>query len=311
MIALFLCIYLFEFCCILFMIFTQNKRPYRVLIWTIAFLIAPILSVIIYLLFGCGFILRKRKLNKIIKDKQINKISLKSDFENIYKRYINFGKTSTLNENEKYDLDFLKTMMFNINLHKTSIQNNKDVQIFRCGKTAFRDVFVEIEKAKSCIFISTYIFATDKIGTKFLNLLIKKAKENVKIVLLYDGEGSRKTNNKFFKQLIKLGAVVIKFLPPKLNINFYINYRNHRKIIVVDHFVSFVGGLNVRDDHLGENKKVSPWLDTHIKIIGFSSLELLDVVIEDLKLCAKKSDIKKLNALFDNQFFDNFDNRAR
>lgn len=290
MVALFLCIILVDLLLIFIMIFVESKRPYRVLIWTLAFLVLPIFSFVLYLFFGCGVLNRRKKLNEISKEKSVNVNNLKSNFRLIKK--------------QEKDQERLNNMIFNMNLHKTLVLENENIKIYREGNETFKDIFNEIDKARDCVFISSYIFADDKIGNKLLNLLVKKAKQNVKIVVLYDCVGSKKTKVQFFDKLKKNGGIVLRFFPPKINVNLQINYRNHRKIIVIDNFVSFIGGLNIRDDHLGKNKKLFPWLDTHLKIVGLTGLELLKVILSDMKLSASRSDLEKIKLLFNSDFFD-------
>lgn len=291
MFAFFLCTYLVEFLVILFMIFVENKRPYRVLMWTIVFLVLPFLSLILFLLFGCGVLNRRKKLYRISKINKINELNLKFNFNYIQNKYKNQTKLK-------------KLLTFNANLHQTTSLFNEKIEIYRDGKLAFKNIFEEIKNARHSIFMSTYIFADDVIGEELLDLLVEKTKENVKVVLIYDSVGSKKTKDKFFDILRNNGGVVKRFFPPKLNINLYVNYRNHRKIIVIDEKISFVGGLNVRDDHLGNNKKLYPWLDTHLKIVGNTSGELLKVFLSDFKLTLTKKEEKKLNLIFDENYFN-------
>ncbi|MBE5745892.1 MAG: cardiolipin synthase [Clostridiales bacterium] len=157
--------------------------------------------------------------------------------------------------------------------------------------------------AKQNIYILSYIFADDKIGKEIKNILKYKAKKGVDVVVIYDSFGSKNTKRVFFNEMKKIGIKVLEFFPPFFKLKFLqldINYRNHRKIIIIDNFIAYVGGLNIRDDHLGLKKELSPWRDTHIKIVGESVIELLKVFLNDLNLCKKvKINIKNI-PLFNN-----------
>ncbi len=272
------------------MIFIEHKRPYRVLVWTVAFLVLPIVSFVLYLIFGIGVVNRKQKLKLILRNTEICKKNLKTNF---YQTQFNIEK------------EYNSLIKFNTNLHKTLVLKNDSVKIFRSGEETFENIFKVIVNAKNSIFVLSYIFCDDEIGNKLKSLLIKKAKQGVRVVVVIDSIGSKKTNKNFFLGLETAGIIVCEFFPSKLkHINILANYRNHRKIIVVDEMISFVGGINVRDDHLGKNPKLSPWLDTHLEIVGQTSLELLKVVLEDIKLCSNNNLIKKLDNAFANNYFE-------
>ncbi|MFU0824353.1 MAG: Cardiolipin synthase [Clostridium sp.] len=126
-----------------------------------------------------------------------------------------------------------------------------------------------IEKAQHHIHIIYYVIKNDKIGNKVINALAKKASEGVEVRLLYDAMGCRSLPRHFFNKLKNSGGKVACFFPSLLPlINIRVNYRNHRKIVVVDGREAFVGGFNIGDEYLGKNKRFGYWRDTHIKIIG-------------------------------------------
>ena len=144
-------------------------------------------------------------------------------------------------------------------------------KIFKFGEDMFDDMFEEISCAKRKICISFYIFDNGVLGKKLLNLLCLKARLGCKVYLLYDSIGSHKARKSFFEHLTKSGGFVKafqksgfvgKFLNPSLN------FRMHRKMTIIDEQICYVGGLNVRDDHVGLEKNVSPWRDTHFKFYG-------------------------------------------
>ncbi|MGN1208464.1 MAG: phospholipase D-like domain-containing protein, partial [Christensenellales bacterium] len=282
--ALFLCLFLINLLLVLFMIFCEQKRPFRVLIWLVLFLLLPIIGFVLYAFFGVGVIKRSKKLNQILNKSKLYKKSLKSNCQNVENR---LSKNSL-------------PMIFNANLHNSFVLFCEKIEIFRNGELAFESIIEAIKRAKHSIFVQTYIFAEDQIGTKIKDLLVEKAKSGIKVVVIYDSLGSRKLKKNFFEELENCGGIVTRFFPPIHDIEFlnlFLNYRNHRKIIVIDEMVSFVGGLNIRDDHLGKNEKLSPWLDTHLKIVGNSSFEFLRVVLQDLKLSVKQKDKTKLQKL--------------
>src|SRR5699024_7522765 len=114
-----------------------------------------------------------------------------------------------------------------------------------------------------------YIIRNDEHGQKIANILIKKANEGVEVRLLFDDLGSRRLKNKYIKRIRDAGAQVESFFPPKFfKLNLKINYRNHRKLAIIDGKVGYIGGFNIGDEYLGKHKKFGYWRDTHLKIFG-------------------------------------------
>ena len=121
------------------------------------------------------------------------------------------------------------------------------------GTLFFEELLTSLKKAKQSINIEFYIFKNDNIGTEILNILEEKAKEGVEVRLLYDSVGSRSLNRNVLKKLTDVGGKVGEFFPSWLKlININMNFRNHRKIVVIDNKIGFVGGFNVGDEYLGK-----------------------------------------------------------
>ncbi|NMR85289.1 cardiolipin synthase, partial [Vibrio parahaemolyticus] len=132
-----------------------------------------------------------------------------------------------------------------------------------------KELFESIKKAKKYIYIEYYIFKSDHIGSKLLEILTQKANEGVDVKLLVDGMGGRKLRKKSLEPLKLAGAEVAFFFPSIIPfVNTRVNYRNHRKICIIDGKEAFLGGFNVGDEYLGLSKKFGDWRDTHIKITG-------------------------------------------
>ncbi|KAF9118107.1 hypothetical protein BGX30_004833 [Mortierella sp. GBA39] len=146
-----------------------------------------------------------------------------------------------------------------------------------------------MDKAEDHLHIQFYIFWDDDIGNRFKDIMVRKAKAGVKVRLLCDGFGSYRLGRRrgFIQELKEAGVELHFFLPPLLAmIDRRINYRNHRKIIVVDGTKGFVGGLNVGDDYLGKYQKMGYWRDTHLEIEGDAVYFLQNVFLSDWKLAS-------------------------
>src|SRR5690606_4707647 len=135
--------------------------------------------------------------------------------------------------------------LFLSNNHALMTNDNK-LDIFTDGKEKFHALFKDIEAAKHHIHLQYYIFRDDQLGTKLIDLLTKKAKEGVEVKVLYDEMGSRRIKKRAFNKLKKAGGYVKIFFPSKIPlVNLRINFRNHRKIVVIDGKIAYLGGFNV------------------------------------------------------------------
>jgi len=137
------------------------------------------------------------------------------------------------------------------------------------GHETFRSIFEGIESAEQYILVQFFIIKDDTVGRELQSKLIQKAKENVKVYFLYDEIGSHKLPQIYLRDMQVAGIVTSAFHTTKGKTNrFQLNFRNHRKIVVVDGKIAYVGGHNVGDEYLGKHPKFGPWRDTHVKMRG-------------------------------------------
>ncbi|MNZ30839.1 Major cardiolipin synthase ClsA [compost metagenome] len=155
------------------------------------------------------------------------------------------------------------------------------------GEAAFSEMLEAMETAKHHIHMEFYIFRADRIGTKFQDVMIRKVKEGVQVRLICDGLGSYHLPKSFVRNLQNHGVEVYMFLPPLIAVmDRRLNYRNHRKILVVDGKAGFVGGMNVGDDYLGLYEKMGYWRDTQLKIEGDAVYYLQSTFLGDWRLAS-------------------------
>ncbi|WP_026021321.1 cardiolipin synthase [Paenibacillus senegalensis] len=162
-------------------------------------------------------------------------------------------------------------------------------EIYSSGKETFEAMLKAMEEAEDHIHMQFYIFRADSIGRTFQQMMIRKAKEGVKVRFLYDGLGSYDLSSQFIRELKEAGVEVECFRP--IRVSFFqksMNYRNHRKIMVVDGRIGFLGGINVGDEYLGQDPKLGNWRDTHMKVIGDSVYFLQHTFLEDWALVTGK-----------------------
>lgn len=275
-------------------IFLERREPTSTWAWLLVLFFIPIAGFILYLLFGRQ--ISKKRLfrwegrKKIgidsLVDYQIDSIK-EGSFE--YK----LSETST-NFKELIYMQLLSN-------HAVLTQDNH-VQIFDDGQEKFAELLHDIRLAKSHIHIQYYIFKLDRLGSRIVDALVEKAKQGVKVRLLYDEMGSRGVHKRDFKELIKYGGEVEIFFPSILPlINPRMNYRNHRKIVVIDGRIGYIGGFNVGDEYLGLKKKFGYWRDTHLRIEGSSVHPLQTRFLLDWNQASDRQDLQ-----YADQFFPNF-----
>ncbi len=150
------------------------------------------------------------------------------------------------------------------------------------GEQTFEAIFAAMEAAESYLLVQFFIVKDDGLGTRFRECLERKAREGVRVYFVYDEIGSHKIPKRYVRSLREAGAEVHPFHSTQGPSNrFQVNFRNHRKIVVVDGKVGFVGGHNVGDEYLGLSKRYGAWRDTHVRIMGPAVLSLQMVFLAD------------------------------
>ncbi len=267
---------------ILDMIFVSKKKPERIIAWIILMMV-PFIGLFIYIIIGAG-------LNSFSK-RMIKKFELSS---NVYNAHIK-NQIKTLKEQDEpksYPAEYKDLILLNLNYADSIFSKNNNMQYFLDGKSVYDSLIEDIKNAQASIHLEFYIFANDKTGKKLIKLLTQKAKEGVEVRILYDAIGSFHTNSFAFRKFKKAGGKVNVFFPPFMNIkflNFKANYRNHRKICVIDGKIGYTGGFNIRDDHMGEIKRLAPWRDTSIRIVGGAVHSFQNIFLSDWRFSSKDS----------------------
>lgn len=147
-------------------------------------------------------------------------------------------------------------------------QNNA-VRLLNSAKEKYDLMFEEIANAHQTVNVLYFIFKTkDESGKKLISLLARKAREGVKIRLVYDTLGCLKTRRADFQELIDAGGLVYGYLPSFFRTVLQVNYRMHRKMVIIDGEIAYTGGINIGDDYLGQDKRIKPWRDTSIRLTG-------------------------------------------
>ena len=261
---------------ILYMIFKEKRSANNIIAWTLVLYLAPFIGFIVFILIG-------RKMNKA------NMFGFKNAELKIFENYTNQVKERESLKDENIDIENIDMIRALEATDYSPYRSNNDVYMYSDGTLFFEELLTSLKKAKQSINIEFYIFKNDNIGTEILNILEVKAKEGVEVRLLYDSVGSRSLNRNVLKKLTDVGGKVGEFFPSWLKlININMNFRNHRKIVVIDNKIGFVGGFNVGDEYLGKDDKFGYWRDTHIKFKGSAVKDLNLRFLADWRYATKE-----------------------
>lgn len=251
----------------IYVVFQERKNPPTTWAWIMVMLFVPVLGFVLYLFIGQD--MRKRKLFTI-KEEQDQFYQLLNGQKDRLSRHANEFKDSFIK-------DYYSLIRLHLVSHESLYTQDNQVDIYTDGYDKFDHLFQDIRDAKQYVHIQYYIIRGDELGRKLLSLLIQKAKEGLDVKLLYDGMGCLWTPKGMFEDLTEAGGKVVCFYPPFIPyINLRVNYRNHRKISVIDGRFAYTGGFNIGTEYVGLNKKMGYWRDTHLRIQG-SAVQMLEL----------------------------------
>lgn len=242
-----------------FVILTNNINPTKTVSYIIVLVFFPFFGLIVYYLFGQEY--RKDKIfnrKHILNQKIIEEVNHELEPE---KREIKALQDDLLDERIK----LVKL------LHKdenSPLTTHNDLQIIKNGENKFKLLLEDLKNAKDHIHMEYYIFRDDKIGLEIIDMLCEKASNGVDVKLSIDDVGSsvsRKSKNR----LEKCGVEWFSFMPVLFpGFTGKMNYRDHRKIAIIDGKIGYVGGINVSDKYVNKDDSKEFWRDTHLRIFG-------------------------------------------
>lgn len=244
------------------LIVLERKQPEKTIAWLLIFALLPPVGILLYLFLG-----RNWKVHK-----------LPEEFSPTIQELIHSAMEYLPN------MEYLPLIKLVANNSNSPLYVHNEIKILNNGEEKFALLKKELEKAKHHINMEYYIMKSDTIGNEIKDILIKKALEGVKVRIIMDRVGSISVTKAYIRELREAGIDVIQysyFLAPLLRIfNTQINFRNHRKIVIIDGEVGFVGGINIGDEYLGKGK-LGFWRDTHLMVRGDFVLGLQAVFIDD------------------------------
>lgn len=238
----------------------ENRNPLKTHSYLLLLLLLPFIGIIIYLFFGQN--LRKRK---IFAKRQLINQAFGSQY---VKDFLDNDSLNSPPEVIKERAQYQKLIRFLSN-DLSPLSLNNEVTILKNGEEKFPALMESLSKAKKHIHIEYYIYDNDTIGDPLSDLLIQKAQEGIEVRMILDGVGSLHLKKSFFRKLRKGGVEVAEFMPVLFpSFTSKINYRNHRKIVVIDGEVGFTGGINIDDRYINNGRHKLFWRDTHLRVEG-------------------------------------------
>lgn len=250
---IFLLIYIMVIVSIIVTILMDNRQPAKTMAWVMVLLFVPVAGIILYIFFGQN----TRKM-RFISQRSLDQLSKRQMLEFVEQRELRmpdkFQSLVRLFTNQSLALPF----------------KDNEAEFYTDGYQFFPALLQSISRARHHIHLETYIFDDDPLGRLIADALIQKAKEGVEIRVIYDDVGCWRVPSTFFERMKKAGIDVCAFMPVKFPaFTSKVNYRNHRKVCVIDGIEGFTGGINIALRYVkGMRNGTLPWRDTHMRLRG-------------------------------------------
>lgn len=291
-------------------VFRSRRSVVSTWAWMLVLTILPGIGFILYLFFG-------RQLS------QDEIFAIQEEQKETRNRYLNQQKKML----EEYDLLPRKERVPRARMLTELNLNNDDailtfanhVKVYIDGPELFDQMIEDIKNAKKSVSLEFYTFYADKLGHRVLAALEQAAKNGAKVRVVYDTSGSRGTKPAFFDHLRELGGQVQPFISTSKKYWFTtprLNYHLHRKLVVVDHKIGYIGGFNIGDQYVNQSKKFGHWRDTHLRVVGQSPILMEVRFAMDWNTSTRRTNLPKFELselrdfTIDRKDFDKDDNVA-
>ncbi|HPM00781.1 MAG TPA: cardiolipin synthase [Candidatus Cloacimonadota bacterium] len=280
-------IFLFIIVSIILLVIRENTNPVKSLAWIQVLIFLPVIGFILYIVFGINY--RKKKIfnKKSLKDAKTIDAFISSDLTD------NIDAFDIVND-QSHNVKRLIRLMYNNS--KAILCQHNEMEFYYSGADKLDALFNDIQKAKKTIHLEYFTIKDDQTGLTLQKILIQKLKEGVKVRIIYDAVGSWRTKKKYWKKIIQSGGECYSFSPaifPLLSSK--LNYRDHRKIAIIDGTTAYIGGVNIGNQYIGISSSFSFWRDTHLRIKGDSSHVIQQMFLLDWLFVSKKNEFNKVN----------------
>lgn len=260
---------------VLYILYGHEKLAYKIP-WLIFIMFLPVAGVIIYFLWATSRVTGRMKKER------------EQTIKNSHK-YFTYNERIETNLNLQ-DKNIAKQVRLIKHLTGYPVYNNEEIDYFDLGEKCFESALNDIKQAKKYILLEFYIIAKGNLYDRLYDVLKEKLNEGVKVIIIADGLGSllRYPKHKM-EDLIESGAIVKKYNPLRYGINTYINYRDHRKIVVIDGKIAYTGGVNIADEYVNEYVRFGHWKDNGIRLKGKTVLSYTIAFLKNLEIVTKKT----------------------
>lgn len=261
-------------------IFLERKNPSASVAWIMVLFMLPGLGILFYLFLSQN-IARQKIFRLSTFETRILSDALQDQIRSIREHSFPF-----VNEAARRWKDMI---LLHQTYSRSFLTQNNRVSIFTDGNHKLDTLLSDIRNASTSINIMYYIVKNDSTGRRLLRALEEKAAEGVEIRLLIDGIGGRELSRRHLAGFAAAGGQYAFFFPPKFKyLNLKLNYRNHRKMVIIDDEIGYLGGFNIGNEYLGNNRRFGYWRDTHLRLTGSSVQDLNARFILDWRFAAKE-----------------------
>lgn len=263
---------------LILIIFMENRHPSSTMAWILVLALVPVAGFIFYMLFGQNYRKRRNFSQKAQRDKHS----------------YNFIEGGELKEEEHQLLSALSAdqrqmLQLSNRMSKSPVTFASQTTVLTNGEETFSTLIYELLQAKHHIHMEYYIYRDDEIGRKIKSILMEKARAGLEVRFMFDAVGSLTLKKNFLDEMRAAGVQVVAFGPMKLRLfSNRVNYRNHRKIVVIDGRIGFMGGLNVGDEYLSRSNTYGFWRDTHMVVRGEAVQTMQMIFLQDWRHMTKE-----------------------
>ena len=234
----------------IFHVLLDNRQPVKTMAWIMVIIFLPVVGLLFYVFFGVN-----HRRARVISQRSMNQLTKRSMLEFVGQQNLRVA------DRHKQLVDLFVNQSFSL-----PFKDNR-IDIITEGEAFFRQLIDDINRATHHIHICMYIFEDDSLGRQILDALRARVKAGVKVRVIYDDVGCWRVKNRFYEEMRESGIEVVSFLPVRFPLfTSKVNYRNHRKIVVIDGRVGYIGGMNIAERYVKGIHGMA-WRDTMLRIV--------------------------------------------